>query len=107
MVHPGREWAFVLRAGSAVPAGACESHCRGLAAVLKVKSQMAEWTASVAVKDRRPAPEAEPDPLGFLAGRRYTCYCGRSVVGTMLCDSCADEMVRYFLRVARQTNNGS
>jgi hypothetical protein len=33
------------------------------------------------------------DPLGFLAGRRYTCYCGRSVEGTMLCRSCADEMV--------------
>ena len=42
------------------------------------------------------------DPLGFLAGRRYTCYCGRSVVGTMLCGSCADEMVGYFFRVARQ-----
>ena len=33
------------------------------------------------------------DPLGFLAGRRYTCYCGRSVEGTMLCQACADEMV--------------
>jgi len=33
------------------------------------------------------------DPLGFLAGRRYTCYCGRSLVGAMLCDSCAEEMV--------------
>ena len=33
------------------------------------------------------------DPLGFLAGRRYTCYCGRSLEGTMLCPSCAEEML--------------
>jgi len=63
---------------------------------------MAELTATAAVKDRWPATAAEPDPLGFLAGRRYTCYCGRSVVGTILCGSCADEMARFFLRVARQ-----
>jgi hypothetical protein len=69
------------------------------------------WSAMVvaeatAVEFTRAAPRADPiaDPLGFLAGRRYTCYCGRSVVGTMLCAPCADEMVRYFLRVARQPN---
>ena len=24
----------------------------------------------------------------------YTCYCGQSLVGTMLCPSCAEEMVK-------------
>jgi len=65
---------------------------------------IAEWTEPAVVQDERSAPVSSPDPLGFLAGRRYTCYCGRSVVGTMLCPACADEMVRYFLRVARQTD---
>jgi len=37
MVHPGSDWAFVPRAGSAVPAGAYESHCRLPAAVLQVR----------------------------------------------------------------------
>jgi hypothetical protein len=41
---------------------------------------------------------AAADPLGFLAGRRYTCYCGRSLVGAMLCDSCAEEMVARLSR---------
>jgi len=63
---------------------------------------IAEWTATADVQDERSAPVSSPDPLGFLAGRRYTCYCGRSVVGTILCPACADEMVRHFLRVARQ-----
>jgi hypothetical protein len=49
-----------------------------------------------------PAHTAETDPLHFLAGRRYTCYCGRAVVGTMLCPDCAQEMVEHFLRVARR-----
>ena len=40
-----------------------------------------------------PGGSMTADPLGFLKGRRYTCYCGRSVEGTMLCQSCAEEMV--------------
>jgi len=49
----------------------------------------------------QPARAVEPprrpdaaDALGFLAGRHYTCYCGQSLVGTMLCPSCAEEMVK-------------
>ncbi len=42
----------------------------------------------------RPRSADAADALGFLAGRHYTCYCGQSLVGTMLCPSCADEMVR-------------
>jgi len=52
-----------------------------------------------------PTPAAEqlgtarpPDPLGFLVGRHYTCYCGKSVEGTMLCESCAEEMVTRLSR---------
>jgi hypothetical protein len=41
------------------------------------------------------------DPLGFLAGRHYTCYCGKSVEGTMLCQDCADEMVERLGRFVR------
>jgi hypothetical protein len=41
------------------------------------------------------------DPLGFLAGRRYTCYCGRTVVGSILCRDCAEEMTAHFLRRSR------
>ncbi len=41
----------------------------------------------------RPRRPDAADTLGFLAGRHYTCYCGQSLVGTMLCPSCADEMV--------------
>jgi len=41
----------------------------------------------------RPRRPDAADALGFLAGKHYTCYCGRSLVGTMLCPSCADEMV--------------
>jgi hypothetical protein len=63
---------------------------------------MAQGTALADFTKQRSAPAAEPDPLGFLAGRKYTCYCGRSVVGSMLCRACADDMVRYFLPVARQ-----
>ena len=51
-----------------------------------------------------PVSASAPDPLGFLAGRHYTCYCGKSVVGTMLCQDCAEEMVerlRRFVRVDR------
>lgn len=44
-----------------------------------------------------------PDPLGFMAGRRYTCYCGRSVVGSALCPECAEEMAGYFRAAARRT----
>jgi hypothetical protein len=42
------------------------------------------------------------DPLGFLAGKRYTCFCGRSVVGSILCRDCADEMTDYYRAVARR-----
>jgi hypothetical protein len=42
-----------------------------------------------------------PDPLGFLAGRHYTCYCGKSVEGTMLCRACAEEMVARLSRHSR------
>ena len=42
------------------------------------------------------ANEIVVDPLGFLAGRRYTCYCGRSVIGSVLCRDCAQEMADYF-----------
>ena len=42
------------------------------------------------------------DPLWFLAGQRYTCYCGRSVVGSILCRDCAEEMAEYYLAVARR-----
>ena len=63
---------------------------------------MAQGTLPALLTNQRPARDAEPDPLGFLAGKRYTCYCGRSVVGTMLCPACADEMTTYFVRVARQ-----
>jgi hypothetical protein len=64
---------------------------------------MAESIAELTL-DREPPlnREREADPLHFLAGRRYTCYCGRDVVGTMLCPECADDMVDYFLRVARR-----
>lgn len=41
------------------------------------------------------------DPLGFLAGRRYTCYCGRSLVGSILCADCAQEMTNYFIAARR------
>jgi hypothetical protein len=43
---------------------------------------------------------AAADPLEFLAGRRYTCYCGRSVVGSILCPDCAEEMTDYFRSAA-------
>jgi hypothetical protein len=42
------------------------------------------------------------DALGFLAGKRYTCYCGRSVVGSILCRDCAEEMAGYFRSAARR-----
>lgn len=47
---------------------------------------------------RDEAPVA--DPLGFLVGQRYTCYCGRSVVGSILCRDCADEMTAFYRAVA-------
>jgi len=46
---------------------------------------------------------ASVDPLGFLAGRRYTCYCGRSVVGSFLCRDCAAEMTEYFAAARRRS----
>ncbi len=49
------------------------------------------------------AGSASVDPLGFLAGRRYTCYCGRSVVGSFLCRDCADEMTAYFAAARRRS----
>ena len=42
------------------------------------------------------------DPLGFLAGKRYTCYCGRSVLGSILCRDCAEEMTDFYRGVARR-----
>lgn len=42
------------------------------------------------------------DPLWFLAGQRYTCYCGRSVVGSILCRDCTEEMAAYYRAVARR-----
>ena len=70
--------------------------------IYKSSIPMAQATVPSAVTKQGPERASPPDPLGFLAGRRYTCYCGRSVVGTMLCPSCADEMVLHFRRVARQ-----
>jgi hypothetical protein len=46
---------------------------------------------------------ASVDPLGFLVGRRYTCYCGRSVVGSFLCRDCAAEMTEYFAAARRRS----
>jgi hypothetical protein len=46
------------------------------------------------------------DPLRFLAGRHYICYCGRSVVGTLLCPTCAEEMVAYFVGAAERRSSG-
>jgi hypothetical protein len=65
---------------------------------------MTQGTALADVTEQRSGRASEPDPLGFLAGRRYTCYCGRAVVGSMLCGACAEEMVRHFLPVARQSD---
>jgi len=53
-------------------------------------------TGHVEILDRHVANEIVVDPLGFLAGRRYTCYCGRSVIGSVLCRDCAQEMADYF-----------
>ena len=39
---------------------------------------------------------AYADPLGFLTGKRYVCYCGRLVVGSTMCRDCAEEMAEYF-----------
>jgi len=72
--------------------------------VYKSGIPMAPGTALADVTEQRPGHASEPDPLGFLAGRRYTCYCGREVVGSMLCPACAEEMVRHFLPVARQSD---
>lgn len=42
------------------------------------------------------------DPLRFLAGKRYTCYCGRPVVGSIMCPDCAEEMAEYFTAARRR-----
>ena len=65
---------------------------------------IAQGTALAEVIEQRSGRPSEPDPLGFLAGRRYTCYCGREVVGSMLCRACAEEMARHFLPVAKQSD---
>ncbi len=43
------------------------------------------------------------DPLGFLAGKRFVCYCGRSVVGSTMCRECAEEMAEYFSSARRRS----
>jgi hypothetical protein len=53
--------------------------------------------------DAHVSGSASVDPLGFLAGRRFTCYCGRSVVGSFLCRDCADEMTEYFAAARRRS----
>lgn len=64
---------------------------------------MAQSIAELNVDPQTPAAhEPQADPLHFLAGRRYTCYCGRDVVGTILCRDCAQDMVDHFLGVARR-----
>lgn len=54
------------------------------------------------ILDVSPPDAPVADPLGFLAGKRYTCYCGRPVVGSILCRDCADEMTDYYRAVARR-----
>jgi hypothetical protein len=78
------------------------AHARGR--VYKSGIPMAPGTALADVIEQRSGRASEPDPLGFLAGRRYTCYCGREVVGSMLCLACAEEMARHFLPVAKQSD---
>jgi hypothetical protein len=46
--------------------------------------------------------EGSVDPLRFLAGKRYTCYCGRPVVGSIMCRDCAEEMADYFTSARRR-----
>jgi len=50
---------------------------------------MAELLTLPSVMDGKADRHCGADPLGFLAGRRYTCYCGRPVEGSMICPACA------------------
>jgi hypothetical protein len=52
-------------------------------------------------------PESGPasvDPLRFLAGLRFTCYCGASVTGTTLCPACAEEMLDRLVKEPAKKN---
>lgn len=93
--------------------GACPQGCPGMHALDPLSGRRASSNfiaMAVAVGgevDRRGAElfVLEPlaaDPLGFLAGLRFTCYCGRSLVGSILCADCAQEMTDYFSAARRR-----
>jgi hypothetical protein len=60
---------------------------------------------AIAIEDNIDVREVDHSPvdaLGFLAGKRYTCYCGRSVVGSIMCGDCAEEMAEYYNSARRR-----
>jgi len=92
MVHPGRDWAFVLAAGSDVPLDARKSHCRRRRTGLQVKypdvtGDCARRCHGAAIAARRGARSpwlsgrAKVHVLLRTVGRRLDavpCLCGRN-----------------------------